>query len=365
MNDADGMAIALDEARKARGLTAPNPPVGAVLVRDGEVLGMGFTQPPGGDHAEIAALKAARAAGHEVTGATMYVTLEPCCHHGRTPPCTDAILEAGVDRVVVGVVDPYPAMQGRSLALLQERGLTVDLGEQAQACRDVMRGFLRVTEGGLPEVSLKAAISLDGHIATAAGESRWITGVAARRHGHALRASHDAILVGSGTALADDPRLTCRIDGGTHPVPVVLDSRLRLPDDARLLHGPRRALVFCREDAPERDLPADVVRLPPAADGRLDVKAVLREVGARGLHRVLVEGGGQVHRSLLDAGLADALYVYVAGVILPGGRPWVAGGALQALEDAPRLGRPEVSTLGDDVLLHYRVATEEDACSPA
>lgn len=356
MNDAFGMELALTQARKALGSTAPNPAVGAAIVRGGAVLGTGFTRPPGGWHAEVAALEAVREAGQDARGATMYVTLEPCCHHGRTPPCTDAIIAAGITRVVVGVVDPFPAVAGKGIAQLREAGIEVDVGCCAVACRDTMLGFLRVTEGGLPEVSLKAAISLDGHIATATGESQWITGVAARTHGHELRAHHDAILVGSGTALADDPRLTCRIDGGRHPVPVILDSRLRLPEQARVLRHPRGALVYARSDAPERELHgATVVRVPSSPEG-VDLKAVLADLGARGLHRVLVEGGGQVHRTLLDGGWADHLWLYVAGIIVPGGRSWVGGDPLGALATARRFGPPEVATLGEDVVLHYRTA---------
>jgi diaminohydroxyphosphoribosylaminopyrimidine deaminase/5-amino-6-(5-phosphoribosylamino)uracil reductase len=354
VNDADGIALAVAEARRALGSTAPNPAVGAVIVADGVVLAAGYTRPPGGPHAEVVALRAAREAGHDVRGATMYVTLEPCCHHGRTPPCTDALIAAGVARVVVGVVDPFPQVRGRGLRLLNEAGIEVVLGVGAEACAELVRGFSRVTLGGLPEVTLKAAISLDGRIATAAGESRWITGEPARAHGHGLRATHDAILVGRGTVEADNPRLTCRIAEGRDPVPVVLDSQLRLSADALVLHGPRRALVFCDEHAPERSLPAELIRVPGGPTG-LDLEAVLRALGARGLHRVLVEGGGAVHRSFLDAALVDEICAYVAGTVLPGGRSWIAGPALPVLADAPRFGVPTAEVLGQDVLLRYRL----------
>jgi diaminohydroxyphosphoribosylaminopyrimidine deaminase/5-amino-6-(5-phosphoribosylamino)uracil reductase len=353
VNDARAMELALEEGRRALGATAPNPPVGAVIVRGGEVIGRGFTRPPGGDHAEVVALRDAREHGHDVRGATMVVTLEPCCHWGRTPPCTDAIVAAGLARVVVGVVDPYPPMQGNALEQLRSSGIEVSLGVCRDACRELMRGFLRVHEGGLPEVTLKAAISLDGRIATSAGESRWVTGEAARRHGHVLRSQHDAILVGAGTVVADDPRLTCRVEGGNHPVPVVLDTGLRIAADAKVLHGERRAVVVCGDDAPDRELPADVVRVPRGPGG-VDVVAALDALGRRGLHRVLVEGGGRVHRSLLDAGVVDALHVYVAGTVIPGGIPWVGGEPLAALGDAPRFGAPDVERLGSDVLLRYR-----------
>ena len=351
MNDRQGMELAIAEARKGWGSTAPNPSVGAVIARDGVVLGTGYTRPPGGMHAEIAALHAVKSSGHDAAGATMYVTLEPCCFHGRTPPCTDAVLASGVRRVVVGVVDPDPRVSGRGLEQLRAAGVSVELGVLADACRRDMLGFLRVLEGGLPEVSLKAAVSLDGHISTASGESQWITGVEARSHAHRLRASHDAIMVGIGTALADDPRLTCRVDGGTHPVPVVLDTQGRLPADAKVLGHPKGALVY--RARPGELQGAEVVAVPHDERG-VDVRAVLRDLGRRGLHRVLVEGGGQVHRSMLDADVVDNLWVYMASTVIPGGRPWVGGPALERLDDAPRWGAPAVTALGSDVVLHYR-----------
>lgn len=354
--DAELMPLAVAQARLGQGTTRPNPCVGAVIARDGVVLGVGRTRPPGGHHAEVAALLAAREAGHDVRGATMFVTLEPCCHHGRTPPCTDAILAAGIARVVVGVVDPYPPMQGRSLALLRAAGVEVELGRDAEACADVTLGFLRATTLGLPEVTLKAGVSLDGHIATATGESRWITSDAARRHAHGVRATHDAVLVGIGTALADDPQLDVRDQGApAQPVPVVLDSGLRLPATARLLQRAERAVVICADDAPERSLNAEVVRVPRGPRG-VDFEAALRALAGRGLHRVLVEGGGQVLRSALDAGLADRLLLYVAGTVLPGGRPWLGGPPLERLAHAPRWPAPTITPLGDDVLLAYRLS---------
>jgi len=355
VNDPVAMGLALDQARRAVGNTAPNPPVGAVIVRGGEVLGRGYTRPPGGPHAEVMALRDAVARGHDVRGATMVVTLEPCCHHGRTPPCTDAILEAGIGRVVIGVVDPYEKVRGQGIEALRAGGVDVTLGVRSAACTAAMLGFLRVEQGGLPEVSLKAAVTLDGHLATETGESQWITGEAARGHGHGLRAAHDAILVGSGTVRADDPRLTCRVVTDRDPVPVVLSTSGWLPPDARLLQGPRRPVLVCAQDAEvDESLPVDVVRVPRSAGG-VDVGEALRALGQRGLHRILVEGGAQVHRALLDAEVVDNLYVYVAGMVLPGGRPWVGGPAVPRLAEARRFGSVQVTPLGPDVLLHYTV----------
>lgn len=357
MTDAAGMALALQCSEAALGNTAPNPPVGAVLVKDGAVIGMGYTQPAGSHHAEVMALRDCLAHGHDPRGATMFVTLEPCRHHGRTPPCTDAIVAAGLSRVVVGVKDPFPAMRGASLQQLRDEGLEVVLLDDP-ACGERIRGFARSVTEGLPEVIAKVACSLDGRIATASGESRWITSEPARADGHRLRASCDAVLVGIGTVLADDPRLTVRLPGVDRaPVPVVLDSTLRLPDDALVMHGPRRALVYCTPEAPERALPATVVRVEPGTDGRPDVAAVARDLVKRGLHRVLVEGGGTVIRSFVDAGLLDELHLYLAPMALPGGRPWLGGQRLTSLTEAPRFALLGHEGLGPDLHLTYAVAT--------
>jgi len=357
MTERDAMLRALVLARGALGRTAPNPAVGAVLLRDGQVLGEGATQPPGRHHAEIEALTAARAAGHDPRGSTLVVTLEPCCIEGRTPPCTDAIIAAGISRVVVGVRDPFREVDGHGLERLRAAGIDVVLGVEAEACARQVRGFGRAVTIGLPEVTLKVAVSLDGHLATASGESKWITGEEARADAHRLRASHDAILVGLGTVLADDPELTVRWDGEPRsPVKVVLDADLMTPPRARLLRTGRTMLITSHE-APEanaRGLSATVI--PVARRGnQVDTAAAFRVLAAGGLHRILVEGGASVHRSVLDAGLADTLVVYVAGLLLPGGKPWVAGPPITALDRAPRLLLEDVTTFGGDVRLTYAI----------
>ncbi len=338
------MGLALDMARRGAGRTAPNPMVGAVIARDGVVLAEGFTQPPGQAHAEPHALSQL---GGRAEGATMYVTLEPCCHWGRTPPCTDAVLSSGLRRVVVGTVDPFPLVAGKGIALLREAGIEVTVGVREAECRRVNLGFLRVLDGGLPEVTLKAAVTIDGRIAADDGESRWITGPAAREDGHRLRDAHDAVLVGLGTVLSDDPALTTRLRGGRDAVPVVLDTALRVPADARLFRGAARAVVVCAEDAPPRDLPADVVRVPRGPGG-LDVRAGLRALAARGLHRILAEGGGRVHRSLLDADAVDRIELYVNARVL-GGPRGVFGGPGYRLADAPAFRFVGARPLGDDL----------------
>lgn len=355
--DAHWMERALRLAEVAMGTVAPNPAVGAILVRQGAVLGQGWTRPAGGHHAEIVALHDCRDQGVDTAGATMVVTLEPCCHHGRTPPCTDAILAAGVTRVVVGALDPFHKNRGAAIASLRAAGVEVTLGVLEDACARQVLGFARSIEAGLPEVTLKAAISADGRIATETGESKWITGPMARQDGHALRAAHDALLVGIGTALADDPRLTARVAPSdeavrVHPTPVVLDTDLRLPASAQLLRSPTRAVVIAADDAPARELTAHIVRVPRGPGG-VDLQAALEALAERGLHRVLVEGGGRVHRGLLQAGLADTLHLYVAGVVVPGGVPWVGGPAISALDDALRMSLRDLTRLGPDARLTY------------
>ncbi len=357
--DASFMGRALELASAALGRTAPNPAVGAVVVRDGAVLGEGSTRPVGGDHAEKVALDACKAAGRDPAGATMYVTLEPCCHHGRTPPCTDAVIAAGIARVVVGVTDPFPAVRGRGIRLLRQAGIEVTLGVHEAACAAQVLGFARAVTAGLPEVTLKAAVSVDGHLATASGDSQWITGPEARAVGHRLRARHDAICVGIGTVLADDPRLTTRVPGdpgASDPVAVVFDSHLRCPDDAALLRAERGVLLVCGPSAPERTvLGAAVVRVEVGTDGRVEPVAAMRSLAERGLHRVLVEGGGQVHRSLLDVGVADTLELFVGGVVIAGGQPWVGGPPIATLDQAHRMRIRAVERVGDDVHLSYRL----------
>lgn len=356
LTDEEGMGLALRQAARAHGRTAPNPPVGAVVVRDGVVIGRGATQPPGHSHAEVMALRDCLAGGHDPAGATMYVTLEPCNHHGRTPPCTEAILAAGVARVVVGIVDPTEPMCGRSLAYLESRGVEVALGIRAAEAERSMLGWVRSQREGLPEVTLKTATSMDGCVATSNGESQWITSPEARAAGRALRATHDAILVGIGTVLADDPRLTTRIDGLRDPVPVVLDTHLRLPPGCALDRP--ETLVFTGKTVPTGSR-ATVVPCP-VADGRLDLERVLRELDRRGLHRVLVEGGPEVVRSLLDGGYVDTVVQFIAGRTIPGGRGWVGGPPLAALADAGRFELQSIERIGPDVQLTW---FKEDACS--
>jgi diaminohydroxyphosphoribosylaminopyrimidine deaminase/5-amino-6-(5-phosphoribosylamino)uracil reductase len=351
------MAAALAIARRGLGNTWPNPAVGCVLVNNGRVVGRGWTQPGGRPHAETEAL--ARA-GEQARGATAYVTLEPCSHHGRTPPCCDALIRAGIARVVVATGDPDPRVDGRGLARLREAGVIVELGLGGAAARAINAGFSRRITAGLPFVTLKLASTLDGRIATAGGESQWITGPAARRAAHAIRARHDAILVGSGTVLADDPDLTCRLPGMARvPIArVVADGRLRTPLSARLVTSARQTPTWIATRTGQRPstlapyLEAGVEILPiPRARPGLDLRALLGALAQRGITRVMAEGGAGLAAALLRAGLVDRLAWFHAPAIMGGdGLPAVQPLPLSLLSAMPRFRRVASHALDVDWL---------------
>ena len=360
------MRTALALARRGLGNVWPNPAVGCVLVRSGKggghVVGRGWTQPGGRPHAETEAL--ARA-GDAARGATAYVSLEPCNHHGRTPPCSDALVAAGIARAVVAHEDPDPRVSGGGIATLRAAGIAVQVGALGEAAAALNAGFLLRVREGRPFVTLKLATTLDGRIATASGESRWITGETARDWAHGLRASHDAVMVGIGTALVDDPELVCRLPGlPLRPtVRIVVDSALRLPVASRLVQGSKTAPLWIvsasevdyrRREALEA-AGAEIIGVGADPRGRPDIGATLRALGARGLTRVLVEGGGGLAGSLLGAGLVDAVaWFHAPRVIGDGGRPAVAAFGVDRLARAPTFVRNAVRTLAADVLETYR-----------
>jgi diaminohydroxyphosphoribosylaminopyrimidine deaminase/5-amino-6-(5-phosphoribosylamino)uracil reductase len=352
------MRAALALARRSLGRTWPNPAVGCVIVRDGRVIARGRTQEGGRPHAEADAIAHA---GGPLKGATAYVTLEPCSHHGRTPPCADALAAAGVARVVSALEDPDPRVRGQGHARLKEAGIAVDVGEGASQSAEINAGFLLRVKEGRPLFHLKLASSLDGRIATASGESKWITGEAARADGQRLRATHDAILVGGGTALADDPELTCRLPGlaGRSPVRIVLDSKARLAPTSKLAMTARRVPVWlvCTSAAPAsarevlQEAGVEIVEVMAGGDGRVDVAAAGQVLGARGLTRVLVEGGGQVAAAILKAGLVDRISSYRAGLVLGGdGRSAVGELGVNRLDFAPRFRLVSARSLAGDTL---------------
>ena len=356
------MFRALDLASQARGLTSPNPMVGAVVVRDGIVVGEGFHPAAGRPHAEVEALAAA---GARARGATLYVTLEPCVHHGRTPPCTPVVIAAGIRRVVVATADTNPLVAGRGLAALREAGLEVVDGVLESPAAALNRIFLSAMREGRPHVTLKAAATLDGKIADVHGTSKWITGDAARLEAHRLRSEADAILVGIGTVLADDPALTVRLDGRwpREPLRVVLDSTARTPPSSRLIHGatPSRALVAVGAAAPEERVHAieatgaEVVRCP-GVDGRVSPTALLAELFAREVRGVLVEGGAETAAAFVDADLVDRIAMFFAPLVL-GGRAAapVVGGAGRELKRALALEHLDVRRVGDDLFVEADV----------
>ena len=357
--------MALAQRLGARGLGQcwPNPSVGCVLVRAGRVIGRGWTQPGGRPHAETVALTQAGAAAR---GATAYVTLEPCAHHGRTPPCADALVAAGVARVVVPFADPDPRVDGAGLARLRQAGIEVTEGIGTEAARDQHAGFLRRLREGRPQVTLKLAASLDGRIATATGESQWITGPAARRMVHAMRMRHDAVLVGAGTARADDPSLTVRGLGPVRqPVRAVASRHLDLPLDGTLGRTARDVPVWLLHGG---DAPADRVAawqalgarsLPVAVAGGRDLPApaLLAALGAAGMTRVLCEGGGALAASLLAVDLVDDLVWFTGGAALGAeGRPALGAMGLERLASAPRFALAATRAVGGDTVQHWRRA---------
>jgi diaminohydroxyphosphoribosylaminopyrimidine deaminase / 5-amino-6-(5-phosphoribosylamino)uracil reductase len=357
------MRRAIELAERGRGLTSPNPMVGAVIVAPGgEVVGEGFHERAGAPHAEVEAL---RAAGARARGATMYVTLEPCSHQGRTPPCAPAVVAAGIARVVVAVGDPNPLVSGQGFAELRQAGVEVITGVGAAEVERQNRVFLTAMRARRPHVILKAGMTLDGKIADLHGASRWITGAPARERAHHLRSESDAIVVGIGTVLRDDPELTVRLGRPwpREPFRVVLDTKARTPRTARVIRAgsPGRALIVVGADASQeraRELAgtgATVVRCR-TRDGRLDLGAVLDELFAREVRGVLVEGGGEVHAAFLDTNLVDRVAIYVAPLLV-GGRSAtpVVGGVGRELKSAVRLGGLSVTALGDDLLIEADV----------
>jgi diaminohydroxyphosphoribosylaminopyrimidine deaminase/5-amino-6-(5-phosphoribosylamino)uracil reductase len=365
--DAHFMRRALELAERGRGLTSPNPMVGAIVVSDGAIVGEGFHERAGGPHAEVVALAAA---GSRSRGATLYVTLEPCVHQGRTPACTPVVAAAGIRRVVAALVDPNPRVGGRGLAALRAAGLEVTEAILAEEAERQNRAFVTAMRLGRPHVTLKAAMTLDGRIADLHGESKWITGPAARAVAHRLRSESDAVLVGIGTVLRDDPALTVRLERPwpREPYRVVLDTGARTPADARVITAgtPARALVITGENpSPERVAAltaagASVVRAA-SRDGHVDLRAALVVLARLEVRGVLVEGGGEVHGAFLDAGLVDRVAVFVAPRLVGGrGAMSTIGGGGLPLKSAPHLTVFEVTPVGDDLLIEANVARNDE-----
>jgi diaminohydroxyphosphoribosylaminopyrimidine deaminase / 5-amino-6-(5-phosphoribosylamino)uracil reductase len=355
----DYMSVALALARLATGLTSPNPAVGAVIVKDGVVLGQGYTQPPGSDHAEIVALKQA---GAEARGATLYVTLEPCCHFGRTPPCTQAIIQAGIREVHFSIIDPNPLVSGKGQAELEQAGIAVYCGARAAEATEINEAFIKFVTSGLPFLTVKFAASLDGRIATRTGDSKWISGEPARRQVQRLRFAADAIMTGANTIIADDPQLTVRLfdKGGTshkQPLRVIVDGQGRTPPAARVFAQPGQTVIATdtRLSSPKKQRllksGAELLELP-AENGVFDLRALLGTLAERQITSVLVEAGGILVGALFDLNLVDKVVAFFSPLIIGGeqARPAVAGRGFEKLNDCTRLKFSRVEMIGDDIM---------------
>jgi len=360
LDDIRWMRAALEWSHRGRGWNSPRPSVGCVLVRDGAIIGAGHTQPGHGNpHAEVMALRVAASNDQKTQGATAYVTLEPCCHTATTPPCTDALIRAGIKRVVCGVIDPNPAVDGQGYEKLRAAGVEVVTGVLEKECIRAQDDFLKHIATHTPFVTLKCAVSLDGKIATPTGESQWITGQEARRRAHQLRHEHDSVLVGIETVLADDPQLNVRLEGRwSQPARVVVDSRGRLPLSARVLHnaGPATVYIGTTEAMSQERHDAFVasgaqVLQTPSQDGHVDLRVLRDLLYDHGIYSILIEGGAHIAGAALAAGIVDKIVFFIAPTIIGEGRDAVVGVQVDKLTEACRLLDVEVERVGDDVMV--------------
>ncbi|MGI6008216.1 MAG: bifunctional diaminohydroxyphosphoribosylaminopyrimidine deaminase/5-amino-6-(5-phosphoribosylamino)uracil reductase RibD [Ruminococcus sp.] len=351
-------AIAL--AEKARGFTSPNPMVGAVIVKDGKIIGEGYHERCGELHAERNALASCK---ESAKGAQMYVTLEPCCHYGKTPPCTEAIIEAGIGKVIIGSRDPNPKVAGKGVKILREAGIEVQEDFLRDECDAVNPVFFQYITTGMPYLVLKYAMTADGKIASWTGKSQWITGGEARNHVHQLRHYYRGIMVGIGTVLADDPMLNCRIEGLRSPVRIVCDSSLRIPLDSRLCRsaGEYPLIIACAEEEEYKKkelekMGAEVLCFPDG-NGQVDLSKLLKELGRREIDSVLVEGGAVLNSAVVQTGLVRKCCVYIGGKILGGenAKGPVGGRGAEEPDKGLQLVNPTVTVFGNDVLLEYDV----------
>jgi len=359
------MRRALALARRVLGRTSPNPAVGCVIVRGARIVGQGATAVGGRPHAEAVALAWA---GAKARGATAYVSFEPCAHQGRTAPCARALVDAGVRRVVIGCIDPYPPVRGRGVAILRAEGIEVVSGVLEDECRRLNQGFITRVTRGRPLATLKLALSLDGRIAAASGDSQWISSAVARALVHRWRSEADAVMVGAGTVLADNPRLTCRVAGGRDPVRIIVDGRLRCPPRARVFversTAPALLVTNIANVARARrrydGARVEVIGCPARRGergGELDLRALMRDLGRRGWCNVLIEGGAHLAGSALDAGIVDRVAFFVAPIVIGAGTPAVEGLGFARVRDAIALGALSVRRLGGDLLMVADIAS--------
>ena len=370
------MRRAIELAKKGSGHVNPNPLVGAVIVKDGEIIGEGYHECYGQLHAERNAIANARKRGNNIEGSTIYVTLEPCCHYGKTPPCTEAIIEEKIARVVVGSDDPNPLVSGKGFKLLREKGIEVIPHFLKEECDAMNHVFFHYISTGTPYVAMKYAMTMDGKIACYTGDSKWVTGEESRAHVQTLRNHYKGIMAGIGTVLADDPMLNCRIEGGRDPIRIIADSHLRIPMDSQLVRtaGQQPLIVACLPDADEekaaqlQEKGVEVLRIPgvTTADMTEEQKEVIslpvlmKELGARKIDGILLEGGGQLNESALQAGIVDRIYCYIAPKIFGGAQAKtpVEGQGLTRAADAWQFNRIGMQEFGQDILLEYEKAQE-------
>ena len=370
------MRRAIELAKKGSGHVNPNPLVGAVIVRDGEIIGEGYHECYGQLHAERNAIANAKKRGNSLEGSTIYVTLEPCCHYGKTPPCTEAIIEEKIARVVVGSDDPNPLVSGKGFQMLREKGIEVIPHFLKEECDAMNHVFFHYIRTGTPYVAMKYAMTMDGKIACYTGDSKWVTGEESRAHVQTLRNHYKGIMAGIGTVLADDPMLNCRIEGGRDPIRIIADSHLRIPMDSQLVRtaGQQPLIVACLPDADEekavqlQEKGVEVLRIPgvTTADITEEQKEVIslpvlmKELGARKIDGILLEGGGQLNESALQAGIVDRIYCYIAPKIFVGAQAKtpVEGQGLTRAADAWQFKRIGMQEFGQDILLEYEKAQE-------
>lgn len=370
------MRRAIELAKKGSGHVNPNPLVGAVIVRDGEIIGEGYHECYGQLHAERNAIANAKKRGNSLEGSTIYVTLEPCCHYGKTPPCTEAIIEEKIARVVVGSDDPNPLVSGKGFQMLREKGIEVIPHFLKEECDAMNHVFFHYIRTGTSYVAMKYAMTMDGKIACYTGDSKWVTGEESRAHVQTLRNHYKGIMVGIGTVLADDPMLNCRIEGGRDPIRIIADSHLRIPIDSQLVRtaGQQPLIVACLPDADEekaaqlQEKGVEVLRIPgvTTADITEEQKEVIslpvlmKELGARKIDGILLEGGGQLNESALQAGIVDRIYCYIAPKIFGGAQAKtpVEGQGLTRAADAWQFNRIGMQEFGQDILLEYEKAQE-------
>ena len=370
------MRRAIELAKKGSGHVNPNPLVGAVIVRDGEIIGEGYHECYGQLHAERNAIANAKKRGNSLEGSTIYVTLEPCCHYGKTPPCTEAIIEEKIARVVVGSDDPNPLVSGKGFQMLREKGIEVIPHFLKEECDAMNHVFFHYIRTGTPYVAMKYAMTMDGKIACYTGDSKWVTGEESMAHVQTLRNHYKGIMAGIGTVLADDPMLNCRIEGRRDPIRIIADSHLRIPMDSQLVRtaGQQPLIVACLPDADEekaaqlQEKGVEVLRIPgvTTADITEEQKEVIslpvlmKELGARKIDGILLEGGGQLNESALQAGIVDRIYCYIAPKIFGGAQAKtpVEGQGLTRAADAWQFNRIGMQEFGQDILLEYEKAQE-------